>query len=73
MSVLTINFPETISAKLSNLANKNKSEIEKFVLIAVAEKLDYLEERAKRAKFDDFENILAKIPDVKPETFDQIQ
>jgi hypothetical protein len=71
MSVLTINFPDTISAKLSNLVNK--SEIEKFVLIAVAEKLDYLEERAKLANLDNFENLLAKIPDVKPEIFDQIQ
>ncbi len=73
MSVLTINFPETISAKLSNLANKNKSEIEKFVLIAVAEKLDYLEDRAKLANLDNLDNLLAKIPNVKAESFDQIQ
>jgi hypothetical protein len=73
MSVLTINIPETIAVRLSVLANKNEAEIEKFVLNAVAEKLDYLEERAKRANLDEFENILSKIPDVKPETFDQIQ
>ncbi len=36
MSVLTIDFPETLSEKLSNLTGKNKSEMEKFVLIAVA-------------------------------------
>lgn len=73
MSVLTIDFPETLSAKLSMLAGKNKSEMERFVLIAVAEKLNYLEDRAKCAKLGDLEKILAKVPKVEPEEFDKIR
>ena len=73
MSVLTIDFPETLSVKLSKLAGKNKSEMEKFVLIAVAEKLNYLEDRAGRANLDDLEKILAKVPNVEPENFDKIR
>jgi hypothetical protein len=72
MSVLTINLPETISDKLNIVAGTNKSEIEKFVLIALAEKLDYIDERAKRANIDEFEGILAKIPNVKAESFDTL-
>ena len=72
MSVLTIDFPETLADKLSKLAGKNKSEMEKFVLIAVAEKLDYLEERSKRANLDDLEKILDKVPGVEPEEFNKL-
>lgn len=73
MSVLTIDFPETISTKLDEIVGKNKTEMKKFVLIAVAEKLNYLEERAKRGNLDDFNNILSKVPKVEPEEFDRIK
>ena len=72
MSVLTIKLPDTISNKLDNVIGKNKAEIEKFVLIAVAEKLDYIDERANRANLDEFEGILAKIPNIKAEIFDSL-
>ena len=73
MSVLTIDFPETISTKLDELVGKDTSEMKKFVLIAVAEKLDYLEERGRRADIEDFTKILAKVPKVEPEEFDKIK
>lgn len=73
MSVLTIDFPETISTKLDEIVGKNKTEMEKFVLIAVAEKLNYLEERAKRGNLDEFQRILAKVPDTEPEEFDKLR
>ncbi len=75
MKVLTINLPVAISDKLNIIAGKNKSEIERFVLIAVAEKLDYIDERANRANranLDEFEGILAKIPNIKAEIFDTL-
>lgn len=72
MSVLTIDFPETLANKLGKLAGKSKSEMERFVLIAVAEKLDFLEERASRANPEDLEAILAKIPGVEPEERDKL-
>ncbi len=79
MSVLTINLPESLAKRLRQLAEKDKVNPEQFVVNAVAEKIasratvDYLESRAKRANLDDFEKILAKIPDVEPEEYDKIQ
>ncbi len=71
MSVIKVNLPDSVSEKLGKVA-RNKVEVERFVAIAVAEKLGYLEERAERADFDDFEKILAKIPAVKAEEFDKL-
>jgi len=78
MSVLTINLPESLAARLRTLAEKDKVNPEQFVVLAVAEKIaslatiDYLETRARRANLDDFEKILAKVPDVEPEEYDKI-
>jgi hypothetical protein len=73
MSVLTIDFPETVSVKLSKLAGKDKSEMEKFILIAVAEKLNYLEERADRPDLEELAKTLATVPKVEPEEIDKIR
>ncbi len=79
MSVLTINLPESLAKRLRQLAEKDKVNPEQFVVMAVAEKIagletiDYLESRASRANLNDFEKILAKIPDVEPEDYDKIQ
>lgn len=73
MSELTIDFPESLTDKINKLTGKNKTEMEKFILIAVAEKLNYLEERANRAEPDELEKILAKVPKTEPEDFDKIQ
>ena len=73
MSVLTIDFPETISTKLDEIVGQDTSEMKKFVLVAVAEKLNYLEERAKRGNLDDLTKILAKVPKVESEEFDRIK
>ncbi len=72
MSVINIDLPDSISQKLKELT-KNKVEIEQFIVVAVAEKLNYLQDRAKRANLDDFEKILAKIPDVEADEFDKIR
>jgi len=79
MSELTINLPESLADRLKQLAEKDKVNPEEFVVIAVAEKIaslatiDYLESRARRANIDNFEKILAKIPDVESEEYDKIQ
>ncbi|MBA2737367.1 MAG: toxin-antitoxin system HicB family antitoxin [Pyrinomonadaceae bacterium] len=72
MSVISVDLPDSISQKLIELT-KNKIEIEQFIVVAVAEKLKYLQARAKRANLDDFEKILAKIPDVEADEFDKIR
>ena len=78
MSALTINVPESLFGKLKEVSAKDQSTPEQFALLAIAEKLssvitvDYLEERAKRAKLERFEQLLAKVPDVEPEENDRL-
>ncbi|MDQ3132041.1 MAG: toxin-antitoxin system HicB family antitoxin [Acidobacteriota bacterium] len=72
MSVINIDLPDSISQKLNELS-ENKVEIEQFIVVAVAEKLNYLQDKAKRANFDEFDKILAKVPNVEAEEFDKIR
>ncbi|MGE0128450.1 MAG: toxin-antitoxin system HicB family antitoxin [Blastocatellales bacterium] len=78
MSAITINVPESLFDKLKEVAAKDQSTPEQFALLAVAEKLssvitvEYLEERAKRAKIERFDQLLSKVPDVEPEEHDRL-
>lgn len=72
MSAITIEVPDSLFGKLKEVVAKDRSTLEQFALLALAEKLssvitvEYLEKRAKRAKLERFEQLLAKVPDVEP-------
>ena len=78
MSTITINMPESLLAKLNEQAMKDQTTPEQVAIIAIAEKLsslmtvDYLEERASRAKPERFGQLLAKVPDTEPEERDRL-
>lgn len=78
MSTITINVPDSLFVKLKEVTAKDQSTPEQFALLALAEKLssvmtvEYLEERAKRAKLERFEQLLAKVPDAEPEEGDHL-
>lgn len=78
MSAITINIPQSLFDKLMEVTAKDRSTPEQFALLALAEKLssvitvEYLEERAKRAKAERFEQLLSKVPDVEPEDYDRL-
>jgi predicted transcriptional regulator len=78
MSAITIEVPESLFGKLKEVTEKDRSTPEQFALLALAEKLssvitvEYLEERAKRAKLERFERLLSKVPDVEPEEGDRL-
>ena len=77
MSAITIEVPESLFGNLKEITAKDRSTPEQFALLALAEKLssvmtvEYLEERAKRAKLERFEQLLAKVPNVEPEESDR--
>jgi hypothetical protein len=77
MSAITIEVPESLFGKLKEVTARDHSTLEQFALLALAEKLssvmtvEYLEERARRAKLERFEQLLAKVPDVEPEESDR--
>ena len=78
MSAITIDIPESLYGKLKTAAEKDRSTPEYFALLAIAEKIsslitvEYLEERARRAKIERFEQLLSKVPDVEPEECDRL-
>jgi len=78
MSAITINIPESLYDKLKEVAEKDQSTPEQLAVLAIAEKLsslmtvEYLEERARRAKPERFEQLLSKVPDVEPEDHDRL-
>jgi hypothetical protein len=78
MSAITINIPDSLYQKVQELTKRDRVSVEDFALSALAEKLssfltfDYLEERAKRANIDRFDELLAKIPDVEPSEEDKL-
>ncbi|MCI0490342.1 MAG: toxin-antitoxin system HicB family antitoxin [Blastocatellia bacterium] len=74
----SINIPESLFEKLKEAAEKDRSTPEQFAVLAIAEKLsslltvEYLEERARRADPERFEQLLSKVPDVEPEDHDRL-
>lgn len=75
MSALTIRLPNSVHAKIRELAARDDISVNQFIASAAAEKLasmltlDYLREQAAHAKREDFERYLNAVPDV-PDTLD---
>ncbi|WP_254172354.1 hypothetical protein [Planktothrix agardhii] len=69
-------FESTTDEQWDRLADMVRQEISDGDTVAIAEKIsalmteNYLQERAKRGSRAKYEAILAKVPDVKPETYD---
>ena len=79
MSSLSLRLPDSLHAKIRELAASDDVSINQFIATAVAEKaaamltLAFLEERAKRGDPAAFDCILARVPDVPPLPGDEIQ
>lgn len=78
MSTLTVRLPESLHAKIKELAKAEGISINQFLVVAAAEKMsallteDFLENEAKQGKREDFEHFLKKVPDIEPAAYDQI-
>ncbi|MBM4141101.1 MAG: toxin-antitoxin system HicB family antitoxin [Nitrospira sp.] len=78
MSALSLRLPESVHRHIKEIAKKEGVSINQFISSAVSEKIsalmteDYLKERAKRAKKEDFRKILANVPSRKPIHGDEI-
>ncbi|MBX3061890.1 MAG: toxin-antitoxin system HicB family antitoxin [Anaerolineae bacterium] len=77
MSTISLRLPESLHKAVRDLAKRENISINQFITLATAEKLaalmteDYIQERAKRASREKFEQVLAKIPDIEPEPYDR--
>lgn len=71
-------LPESLHRAALELAGREGVPIEQLVVVALAEKVaalrtvDYLRERAAQGRLDDFDRVLAMVPDVEPEAGDRI-
>ncbi|MBE9069012.1 toxin-antitoxin system HicB family antitoxin [Leptolyngbya cf. ectocarpi LEGE 11479] len=78
MSPLNIQLPDSLYKSLQKLAEQDGVSLDQFVVLAIAEKIsaltteDYLGERASRGNRSTYENVLTKVPDVKPEPYDTL-
>lgn len=76
MSTLTIRIPDSIHGKVKEIAKVDNISINQFVTSAIGEKIaafeteTYLIERGKRGSKQKAEEILLKVPDVKPDEWD---
>ena len=79
MSTLSLRLPESLHRQIRELARREGISINQFISTAAAEKVsalltvDYLEQRARRADRNEFEAVLAKVPDVEPEEHDRLE
>ena len=78
MSALSLRLPDSIHRHIREVAKKEGVSINQFVSSAVSEKIsalmteDYLKNRAKKAKKEDFRKILAKVPSRRPIVGDEL-
>lgn len=78
MSTLSLRIPESLHNRVKQLASEDKVSINQFITSALAEKISaletgrYLEERGKRGDADKFRDVLSKIPDSEPDSFDKL-
>ncbi|MCU0549089.1 MAG: hypothetical protein MUC48_07055 [Leptolyngbya sp. Prado105] len=78
MSQLNVQIPDSLYKNLQRLAEQDGISIDQFIATAVAEKIaaltteTYLEDLAKRGSREKYEAVLAKVPDVEPESYDQL-
>ena len=70
----SIAVPEDLYKRAAELAAKDRVSVEEFVSTVLANRLasrEYIESRAKLFNREEFERVLAEIPDVKPEDHDR--
>lgn len=79
MSTLSLRLPDSLHAKIRELASEDGVSINQFVTLAAAEKVsamltvDYLRERGARGSREAFDAVLARVPDVEPAIGDRIE
>jgi predicted transcriptional regulator len=78
MSTLSIRLPDSLHRAVRELAESDQVSINQFIAYALTEKvsslrtIDYLRPRAAQANMEDFDRLLAMVPDAEPDENDRI-
>ena len=73
MTALTVRLPNSVHAKIRELAAKEEISVNQFIASAAAEKLasvltlEYLRQEASLGRREDFDRYLGAVPDVPDE------
>jgi uncharacterized protein (DUF1778 family) len=79
MTTLSLRVPDSLHRAIKELASQDGYSMNQFLITAAAEKLsaletvDYLRLRAKLANLDNFDKLLARVPDTEPDKGDELQ
>jgi predicted transcriptional regulator len=78
MSTISLRLPDSLHARVRELALQENISINQLITLALAEKLsalmteEHLGQRAKRGDRKKFQRALAKVADVEPEEQDRL-
>jgi predicted transcriptional regulator len=78
MSTISLRLPDSLHERIRKLAKKDRISINQFAASAIAEKIsaleteEYLAGRAKRGSRDKFDRAISRVPDVEPNSEDQL-
>ena len=78
MTTISLRIPDSLHHGITELAAKDGYTMDQFLICAAAEKLsafateDYLNARAARADFAAFDRVMARVPDVPPDSGDEL-
>jgi hypothetical protein len=78
MSTLSLRLPDSLHDMARRVAKEENVSINHLISTAVAEKISalttetYLKERAAKGSRQDFEDIMSRVPDVPPDTGDEL-
>jgi hypothetical protein len=79
MSALSIRLPDSLHKRVREMATREGISINQLIVSALTEKMsalmteDYLEARAKRGSRRKYLAALSHVPDVAPESRDQLE
>jgi len=77
MTALTVRLPNSVHAKIRELAARDEISVNQFIASAAAEKLasmltlDYLRQEAANGRREEFERYLSVVPNVPDDTDSQ--
>jgi predicted transcriptional regulator len=78
MSVITVEIPDAVRAALDAVAVREHKSAEQVAgesiarVVQAQQQIDYLTERSRRGRREDFDAFLAKVPDISPKPNDEL-
>ncbi|AMW29675.1 MULTISPECIES: hypothetical protein [Arthrospira] len=79
MRELNVTIPDALYQQVAELAARENISLDQLVAIALSAQVaawmtqDYLIERGKRGSWEQFQQVLMKLPDGEPEEFDKLE